>query len=74
MSKDKERTFGDMSLGQREHRYMIFTSTTEGGRRLCFHPCLSVCLLFVCEQDISKSYELIQMKLGGRVRYVTRMN
>ena len=25
----------------------IFTSTTEGGWRLCFHPCLSICL-FVC--------------------------
>ena len=35
----------------------------------CFHPCLSV-----CEQDISKSYELIMTKLGGQVECVTRTN
>ena len=30
--------------------YFIFPSATEGGWRLCLHPCL-----FVCQQDISKS-------------------
>ena len=34
----------------------------EGGRRLCFHICLSV-----CGQDIWKGYRWIQMKLGGQV-------
>ena len=34
---------------------------------------LFVCLS-VCEQDISKSYERIQMKHGGQVGYVTRNN
>ena len=36
-----------------------------------FHSCLSVCL-FVCEQDIAKSYGWIQTKFGGQVWDVTR--
>ena len=43
----------------------IITSTTKGGRRLCFHP--FVCL-FVREQAISKSYGRIQTKFGGQGR------
>ena len=39
--------------------------------RLCFHPCLSVCL-FVFKQDISKSCAQIQPKFGGELGYVTR--
>ena len=30
--------------------------------------------LFVCEQDISKSYGRIQIKFGGEVECVTRKN
>ena len=51
---------------------VFVTSATEGGGRLCFHPCLSVCLS-VCEQDIS-SYGQICMKLVGKVGCVTRTN
>ena len=47
------------------------TSTTEGGRRLRFHP--FVCLA-VCEQDISKSQGRIWTKLEGQVGFVTRIN
>ena len=69
------------------HGGLISSSTdlfvTEGGRRLCFHPCLSVSLclsvsvclsLFVCLSDISKSFVQIQMKLGGQVGSVKMIN
>ena len=56
-----------------EHLYWLFnsviTSATKGGRRLCFHHCLSV-----CEQDIFKSYGRIRTKLDGQVGYVTSTN
>ena len=46
----------------------VVTSATEGGWRLCFHPCL--CLID-CEQNISKSCGRIWMKFGGELGYVT---
>ena len=57
--------------------FSLFTSATGGGRKLCFHPYLSVCLfvcLSVCVHDISKIYRRIQTKLDGHVGCVTRKN
>ena len=43
---------------------LVINSATEGGRRLCFHSDVSLCL-FVCEQVISKYYGWIQTKFVG---------
>ena len=51
----------------------FLTSATEGGWRLCFLPCLSVCL-FVCEQHSSNICRRIWTKFGGELGNMTRTN
>lgn len=49
-----------------EHYVIIITSPNQVGKRLCFHLFLPVCL-FVCLQDISRSYKRILKKLQEKM-------